>query len=1169
MSEAWDPTPEQRAAVVVEGAAVVRAGAGCGKTAVLAERFVHLLRPRAEASADAVGEVGEILAVTFTEKAAAEMKRKIRDVVAGELARAEAPLRPHWLRVRRELLGAQISTIHAFCARVLRENPLEAGVDPRATVLDDHESRTWIETAVETALLGRLRAGDVAARELVLRRGLSGGRTGGAVGLCADFLATLARMGRDADWLVAVTAAQADRAPDAAADLRRAAERIVAAVETRLASGRDGKRVQTLAAAWPRWRALLDRLGAETPLEDFVVLRELRKLLGRAGLVSDVAKELVVTDGRLRGALPDAYGTLRAHPENVRLAELIAAVGARVRACKREDSVLTFDDLIVEARAVLAAHGGVRARYVRRFRAILVDEFQDTDRVQADVIRILASDGGPALFVVGDERQSIYRFRGADVAVFAATCREVGTELALGTNFRSVPGILDFVNALAARIFAPAEADASESWTRHDPRHRLVPRRTDVAGTPAVRVVSFVAEHAARALDAAQARELEARVLAGVVERLHVEEGVPFGDIAVLFRVFTEVKTYENALRRREIPYYVVKGRGFFQCQEVTDVVSLLAAVLDSHDELALAAALRSPLFAVDDDLLARVAWPEGAERPALARRFQRDETFADLPAEADRLAGIRDVLRGLRTLASRATIAELLEAICAATDFEAVCLTQFQGPQKVANVRKLIELGREWERKRFFSLREFVRTVRRLAATEPREAEAPLVGEQDDVVRLMTIHQAKGLEFPVVLVPDLGRVPKPDYQMPALDESRGVVGGPIDATGWVAVGHAGLEAHRRVEIDRERAEQARLLYVACTRAKNVLVLLEGKGDARALDGGGGDRFLWCHQVWDVVGRAAVAEFAASDDPERVVASEDAGAVRLERAGRYVTRAAVELPFPAPRTEPARDAERAQVARVLGWAPPAAAEVVTSPTALADFRRCPRQYWYRHVLRIPERGSGGGRATRLGTAAHAVLETVGLDGVPADVDALLRGRPEVLGLPERDVGTLSADLRTAVEALRAEIAGGLEIVGREVPFVLALPAGAPSVFLHGRIDLVGRRAGARVVRDFKYARPTDAALEGYGAQLAAYRLALQLAEEGPVDAEVAFLRGGTVVRRLAPRDTGAEEVALVQAGAALGRALAAGAGEAFPRQPPSAEVCTTLGCGYVRRCWGR
>jgi len=1158
VAEPWQPTAEQRSAIEVEGSAVVRAGAGCGKTAVLARRFVHLLRPGGP-----VGDVGQVLAITFTEKAAAEMKRKIREVVAAELAGADERTRPHWTRVQRELLGAQISTIHAFCARVLRENPLEAGVDPEAVVLDEHETRTYVESVVEAALLVRLRGGDPGARELLLRRNLAGGRTGGAVGVVTDLLARLVRSGRDGRWLVAATAAQEAHAPRHAAALREAAARLVRTVDERLAAGGRGTGMRALAAEWTTWRTRLERLAPETPLDDFVALADLRQLLADARLAGAVKNDLADQDGRLRGALADAYGFVRALPENARIAATVAGVADVLRERKRDDAVLTFDDLVVETRAVLDAHPAVRDRYGRRFRAVLVDEFQDTDRMQADVIALLgAGVPPPFVFVVGDEKQSIYRFRGADVTVFNRVRAEVGRDLPLGTNFRSLPPILALVNALAARIFAPPAGADPAHWVRFDPEHRLVPDRTDVQAAPAVRLVTFVAEHAARSLKVAEARELEARVLAGVVERLHAEEGVRHGDVAVLFRAFTEVKTYENALRRREIPYYVVKGRGFFQCQEVSDMASILAAVLDRDDGVALAAALRSPLFALDDDTLRRLAWPAGRDRPALARRFHAGDDFADVPTDAARLVAIRDLLIRLRALASRATIAELLEEVCAATDFEAVCLTQFQGTQKVANVRKLIELARDWERKRFFSLRDFVRTVRRMAETEPREPEAPLVGEQDDVVRLMTIHQAKGLEFPVVIVPDLGRASNPDNRIPALDEELGIVGGPIDATGRVVVGHAGLDVHRARERDRERAEQARLFYVACTRAKDVLVLLEGKGDARYLATGEGDRTSWCHQVWDVVGRERIAEFVPAGADDRTLALPDGSAVRLERAGRHLAAAAGEPPAREVRVAPAGPGERAQVARVLDFVPPPPAAVVTSPTALADFRRCPRQYWYRQVLGLPERGSGGTRAALLGTAAHAVLEAVALDGA-AD-DEIVR-RLGTFGLPPADVAPLATDVRTAVAALRDDVAAGLEIVGREVPVVLALPRGTPRVFLHGRIDLLARRAGALVVRDYKYVRAATASVETYASQLGAYRLAAGPGAAG----EIVFLRGGTVVTPLPPIDDAAEATELVRAADALGGALADGTVAAFPRTPAAPSVCAALGCGYVRRCWPR
>src|SRR5262249_11536032 len=161
-------------------------------------------------------------------------------------------------------------------------------------------------------------------------------------------------------------------------------------------------------------------------------------------------------------------------------------------------------------------------------------------------------------------------------------------------------------------------------------------------------------------------------------------------------------------------------------------------------------------------------------------------------------------------------------------------------------------------------------------------EPEAALVAEQDDVVRLMTIHQAKGLEFHAVVVPDLGRGLKPDNRMPALDDALGVVGGPIDASGRVVTAHLGLEEHRRRGPRRERGEQARLFYVASTRARDVLVLLEGKGDARYLREGKGESHVWCHQVWEVLGRTRVAAFVASRTPEETLALASGGTVRVE-----------------------------------------------------------------------------------------------------------------------------------------------------------------------------------------------------------------------------------------------------------------------------------------------
>jgi len=1155
-------TSEQRRAVEVAGPAAIRAGAGSGKTAVLASHFLHLLRPD---GADPPLAVGQLLAITFTDKAASEMTARIRSLLAAEIAQASGTALRHWERVRRELLAAQISTIHTFCARIVRENPIEAAIDPRAEVLDEHEGRVYVETVVEQELTRRLTAGDPTARALLMRcRRLRGQR--GAVEMVARLLGRLATLGRDAAWLRSATDAQAALAPVAMERIAAAAGRVRAQVEAAIAAG-GKKRIAKLADGWPAFAPLLERIATAPAPDDVQALTALAGLLSGGGLKQDAAADLTLDGGRPRGVIPEELAFLLALPESRDLAALVGEVSEVVAARKRADAVLTFDDLITQARTLLASQPSVLARYARRFRAVLVDEFQDTDVVQAEVVRLLARDGA-ALFVVGDEKQSIYRFRGADVAVFQEVRAALPAQLTLGTNFRSQPDVLAFVNALAATTFRTPSGGDPRWWTAFEPADHLIADRPQTWPEAGVRLVSFIERYpAGDRIKVATARVEEARVLAEVIARLRADHDVRYGEIAVLFRVLNQVKAYEYALRARQIPYYVVKGRGFFQCQEVRDVASLLAAVADPDDGIALAATLRSPFFALDDHTLATLAWPPDRDAPRLARRFRARDTFADVPADAERLGRIRDLLHRLRQLRSRATVAELIEEALAATDFEAVCLTQFQGAQKVANVRKLIELARSLERRRLLTLRDFVRIVRELAERQPREAEAPLVGEQDDVVRLMTVHQAKGLEFRVVVLVDLGRQMESEKDAIVVDDALGVVAAPVQGAGGFPLHHARLAEYRDRERDRGRAELARLLYVACTRAKDHLVLLEGKGDARHLRAGGGDPFVWCHQVWETLGREAVAAFVDGGAPSAILPV-PGGRVRVERAADYLRAAAAPPPVPEPTGAPATDDDRALVAHVVQFRPPAPREVVTSPTALADFRRCPRQYWYRHVVAFPESGGGGRRARLIGTAAHGVLE--GLDlGAASDADLAdeLRARPEALLLAPRDLDGLVRDLHAAATALRADVAGGLEVVGREVPFVLALPQAAPRVLLEGRIDLLGRRGDAAVVRDYKYATPSAASEAQHGAQLGAYRLAVHAAGATRVDAELVFLRGGTAVRPLAPLDAAAEEAALARAGAALGAALADGRPDAFPRRPPDAGACAALGCGYVRRCW--
>ena len=1161
-----EPNDEQRSAIVAPGGVAVRAGAGCGKTTVLTQRFVHLLRPDGTGVAP-VEDVSQILAITFTDKAAAEMTQRIRALVVAELEAADARLRGHWRKVRRDLLGAQISTIHAFCGRLVRENPLEAGIDPQARVLDEHASHEYVEAAVERFLVEQIRAGDAGARDLVERsRGLRGGFTGGAVGTLVSLLEALARLGRDAAWLAATAGEQT-----AAADREvfvASRDAVLATLEGALA-GKAATRAQRAFEAWPEWRTWLRALEPRDPESVVPGLVRLTKILGKARLGGELAPELARNNRQLRGRLPEAYGSLIAADESRRLADLVGRARRALAERKRLDAVLTFDDLIDGARRLLAENPSVRDRYARRFRTILVDEFQDTDHLQAEIITGLAA-AGPSLFAVGDEKQSIYGFRGAVVDVFRTTAERLGGALPLGVSYRAVPGILRFVNAMGARMLAmPASGREPGLWTPFDEAHALRPHRAEPVGNVPVRLVSLAAEHERRRAAGgrwrmAEARELEARVLAQVIEELVSDREAPVrhADIAVLFRALAQVKTYEYGLARCQIPYYVVKGRGFFQSQEVRDVVHLLAAIADPSDELALAGLLRSPFFAVPDDALWRLAQPRGGDKASLRRGLARSDD-----PEAGR---IRELLDRLRRLRDRVSIAELLSDALAATTLEAVLLAQFHGEQQVANVRKVLDLARAFERRHASGVAAFVRWLRRLDTGGRQEPEAQLASEQGDVVRLMTIHQAKGLEFPVVILVDLGRRLEVDNATVSIDDRLGLVAAPHHGAGAHTLRSAQVERHRARLRERARAEHARLFYVACTRAQDRLILLEGKGDPKALAGEGGDPFVWAHQVWDALGPHRVAAAARADAPSRLTMAPDVE-VEVVPASRYLARADTPADPAEPADGHASESACRAVRRVLDFRAPPPREIAVSPTALSDYRLCPRRYWFKHALGVPEGRSDGSRSRRLGTMLHGVLQGLGAGG-EADAERLrelLDAQPESFELRPQDRADVLADLATVVARERDEAAAGTVVLDRELPFTMVLGAQAPRLVVSGRIDALLERDGSLVVRDYKYARAPRTTAATYAGQLAIYAMAVARALDRPAAAELLYVRGGPECVRLPDVDGAREGENLVEAGRRLGTALAHGAPEAFPRTPQEPAACRDLGCRYVVRCWGR
>ncbi len=1105
-------TPEQQAAIEHMGGLLLTANAGSGKTSVMAERYVRAAR---EEDTD----VGRILAITFTEKAAAELKQRVRarfeQLGDGERARAAE--------------GAWISTIHSFCARLLRTHALAAGLDPRFSVLDERAARRFAAAAFEAALDDLVEAHGTAALELVAAY-----RPGDLRDAISAVHGELRSRGMEEPALPPARPASLDRA-HAALALARAQ----AAVELEAAT--DGKTVATARGRLAACAELLERPGDLPPAPAEVAALVLPRN-GKALAGDGCAAYRAALDGYL-----DACVDVRAVPVHGLLDALLRAFGQRYDAAKHAASALDFEDLELRANRLLREHEPLRARYAERFRHVMVDEFQDTNPLQLELLERVAGEG---LFAVGDELQSIYGFRHADVRLFRArraTLAEDGATATLATNFRSHADVLRALNhAFAPRFnvsFVPLVAGRAEP-AEDDPApasSRVELLMTDAGAdwseaglTPAGTVAP-----------APLWRIAEARVLAARIREL-LDTGRSASDVVVLLRATGDLAVYERALTDAGVPTYVIGGRGYWSQQQVRDLVAYLAVLANPRDGLALMTFLASPLVGLSSDALVQLAatsrasgrdawWTlmandeEGESGPRLAASgasaAEGTARNGEAPAplldqlsspDRDRVAALRAWLPAERRAAPRLGVESLIDRVLARTGYDLALLRMSGGARRLANVRKLMRLAREHEAEHGHDLRGFVDLVTRLGERgvrgedEDRESEAPVEGEALDAVRLMTIHRAKGLEFPVVCVADLGRESPPSgrdlirvgrdgrvgLRLKTLDGGR-----PRPALAYRAIG----QERARDEAD----EEARLFYVAMTRAREQLILsgaiaCESWPEAKP----GASPLAWIAPAFV----PDVAQRATPGLPASGVAEHHGVAVAYA-----VTRPDTLPAVPAPREDVATDARGSveadpptDAASAPGPAPaPLAPPVATlSYTSLQDHARCGYRFYLERVLRLPriERpltpapgrsAHPGLDAAQRGTIVHALLERLDLARPqPPTAEAVRRAAARAGAEPTAaEVDELIALVDGfAGSELRGRLAAAAD-VRREQSFAfqLALADGA-TIPLTGVLDAIAQEGPRTLVVDYKSDRlagadPGVAADEAYGLQRAAYALA--------------------------------------------------------------------------------
>ena len=1065
---------------------LVEAGAGTGKTRALVNRVVALVARGTP--------IERIAAITFTERAAAELRERVRDGLEERAAAADAD--PAVAERCRTALGdldrAQLSTIHSFGQGLLRTLAAEAGIDPDMTVLDQLTAERRFEERWRAAL-EEVDADGSEGRALDVALGR---------GLTLAGLRTLAMRLAEREDIAALLLASPPRAPapdwEELAGLRAS----LAGLPLDRVAGDD----RCLAHILELFGALEGAHGAEgwrrdALLADIGPLCE--KRLGRLGNQANWGGKEAITAARdTAQAVGTRLGELLAASRTEALAAVLpwlARVVLDDAATRRREGTLVFGDLILWTRDLLRDDASARDELRARYDALLIDEFQDTDPWQVDIAESFARgpDGGlepGRLFLVGDPKQSIYRFRRADMAAYASERGRVAAEggllPTLTENRRSRDVVVGWVNAVVGALIAATDDPAVQA-----PYVSIVAERTDTLAGPGVAWMGEASDLRAWDVRRAEARDVAATCRAAVDEGWQVQERdgavrpARLRDIAVLLPARTGLSALEEALRTDGVPFRVEGGSLVFRTQELRDLINCLAAIDDPGDEVAVVGALRSAAFACSD-----------VELAAHARDGLRFNYLA--PALDGARGPVAEALRCLRAHHAERhdrSLASVVERFVAERRLVEVGLVDGRSRDAYRRARFVVEQARAFEADRPQGLRPFVAWLEERTAGPIFDRDGAGLDDDEDAVRILTIHAAKGLEFPIVIMAGIG--PNPPYAAPPT-VSRDDAGTPAIVVGSktsgrrLAIGDiAGIEEREKVH---QAAESARLLYVAATRARDHLIVSLHHQGSRATQGGAA-RLI----------RAGATEHAPPWEPP-------AGA--SGRAAPPLADLVLEGP---PGTVETHAAERAALvarARTIRYTSATGIAAATAPPAGERGAEGGDEPW--------SRGRGG---TRVGRAVHAAIQSLPLDAGPAAVAAAAAAQAVAEAIPER-AGEVEGLVAVALDSDAAERARAAVGSLREVPFAFR----EGDVVVEGFIDLVVPTPTGVEIVDWKTddvdAAGVEERLAGYRIQAGLYARGLQRATGLVVERiTYVFVRPGVEVSPGEPNALGASALDAVVA----------------------------------------
>ena len=1074
-----NPTPEQALAInTIKSNVSLLAGAGSGKTYVLMKRFVQILR------ADLSVNPTNIVAITFTRKAADEIKGRVRQAVGECVEQAQTDLeRLRWQEHLQKVESAPISTIHSLCSRILRDNPVETQLDPEFTILEDFEAQDFFKETLQQYLRKNIKD-NAALRRLVQTYGVNSFVN--QVTALGDKLSELVRE----ENLVEPYLKAKEELPALQQKLFAAVREVI---EAREALGAKTKGRQTLTEA----AGLLDEMQKQllAPEPDC-------SLLDASGVVKVSGKALAAELTNLKNlrqelnhVLLNAKGCDLVQDWLAVLQEFYACLSAR----KQENNVLFNDDLDLLAIEHLQKNEALRQKYQERYKYIMVDEFQDTNERQRQLIYLLCGnklDGKNNLIIVGDVKQSIYRFRHADVSVFNKVKEDIaqnaGKNLGMKTNFRSTQSIVESCNTAFCQLMDL-------------PKEEICLEHHEGANTGGAKVCLLQVPYKSKDDDLGAKEDKwqkEAEAIAAYLQQElpKVEPQLrPGASKAILLRAMTHCEILRQTLQSYGINCVVVNGKGFYEQQEVLDILNLLAALHNRYASLELAGALRSNYFGLDDATLTQLFWQTENDKPLwdVLQAVGSGELQLNLQPEQQALAmQAAERLRSLRQAAALMALPELFAQLWDELKPEFVLSQQENGPSKLANVKKLRRLAQQYCQTKQASLAEWLQNVKDLRASSSKEPAATV--QADDALQIMTIHNSKGLEFDLVILPQLDKSVKGDTAsikyLPGKEGEQGLLGIKVPDKEMQLQNSGVYEQAKARDSELEEAESRRLLYVAMTRAQKQLLMVGTVAEEKLPE-------------------AVIGLPAAKSWWQQLQAVYEADWEKRESSCPWVRILCADALSPAV----VQQGEQQQLAlEPLALAPlpayAACGRTCFTASALQTYLHCQRQYYYQQVLAVPEleQTVAGEQAHELpasvtGSIVHKALELYnGYNAEAVFAIALDEFAPGAEAAQARSMfnAYISSDLYKALPKKQK----------RELEFVQPLQQ---ELAVEGVIDLLAFDEDDKmIIVDYKTGTPPepDEVKLGYAYQLALYKDAAEKLYPGKkvVRAELHFLQNMSV-----------------------------------------------------------